>query len=134
MTGTVLASLAGVAFFFAWMAAARVGFGAAALPPRARAVLAGGVGLVFPLIAYVAVRFLDEAPILQPLAAYSQAHSGPALLVTLSAAGLGFALFMGGILHLLFTSGPSESFTLRELAAALRGGRWLRSRRWRRRW
>lgn len=133
MTSTLVASLAAVAFFLLLMAGAQVGFGISALPPAGRRALAGVVGVAFPLMAYVAVRVMDGAASLRPLETFFETHRRLGLLVTLPAAALGFALFMGGILHLLLTSGESETFTLGELKRALRTGAWLRTRRWRRR-
>ncbi len=133
MTGTVVATLAAIAFFLLLIAGAVRGFGRAALPPRARAAVAGVIGVVSPLIVYLAVRVVDEAEALRPLAAFFDRHRSAGLRLTLSATVVGFALFMGGILHLLLVSGQSESFTLRQMAHALRSGRWLRSSVWRRR-
>jgi hypothetical protein len=133
MTGTVVTSLAAVAFFLLLLAGAKVGFGASAVPPRLRTALAGLAGVAFPLIVYVSVRLLDGAESLRPLDSSFEAHRRIGLTVTVASAGLGFTLFMGGILHLLFTSARSETFTVGELMAALRTGRWLRSGRWRRR-
>lgn len=134
MTHTVLASLAALGFFFLVIEGARRGFGLSVLPPRARAVAGGVLGTLVPLGIYVVVRLLDEVEALRPLAAFFDRHRETGLLVTLPAAVLGFALFMGGVLHLVLTSrGPSEAFTLAELKAALRTGRWLRSATWRRR-
>lgn len=133
MIGTVVASLAAVAFFLLLMAGARAGFGVSSLPPRARAVLAGATGLAFPLVVYVTVRLLDAAETLQPLAAFFEEHRAAGLRITVPATVLGFALFMGGILHLLLTSGPSETFTLGQLKRAVRDGGWLRRPLWRRR-
>lgn len=134
MTDTLLASLAALGFFFLLIEGTRRGFGLSALPPRARTVVGGVAGMLFPFVVYVAVRLLDGVEALRPLAAFFDRHRETGLLATLPAAAAGFALFMGGILHLLLTSsGPSEAFTLAELGAALRTGRWRRSRTWRRR-
>jgi hypothetical protein len=133
MTGTVVASLAAVVFFLFLMVGARAALGVHALPPRARAVLAWTVGVAFPWIVYIAVRVVDDIEVLQPLEVFFETHRRTGLLATLPAAGLGFVLFMGGILHLLLTSGQSETFTLRQMTEALRSGRWLSSRAWRRR-
>lgn len=133
MTGTVVASLAAIALFLLLLTGTRAVLRLPALSPRARAALAGLTGLAFPWVVYLAVRLLDDAKALDPLEAFFETHRRTGLLVTVPATVLGFSLFMGGILHLLFTSGPSESFTVAELARALRTGAWLRSRRWRRR-
>lgn len=133
MTGTVVATLAAVAFFLLLIAGAVAGFGLARLPPRARAAVASVLGVTFPLFVYLAVRVVDEAEALRPLADLFDRHRAAGLRLTLSAAVLGFSLFMGGILHLLLTAGPSEGFTLRQMSRALRSGRWLRSTVWRRR-
>lgn len=134
MTDTLLASLAALGFFFLLIEGARRGFGLSALPPRARAVAGGVAGTVLPLGIYVLIRLLDDVEALRPLAVFFDRHRQTGLLLTLPAAAVGFALFMGGILHLLLTSsGPSETFTLGELGGALRTGRWRRSQAWRRR-
>jgi hypothetical protein len=133
MTGTVVAGLAAVAFFLVLMMGARAALDVQALPPRARAALAWAVGVAFPWIVYIAVRVMDQAEPLRPLAAFFEEHRRTGLLATVPAGVFGFVLFMGGILHLLLTSGRSESFTLRQMWDALRSGRWLSSRVWRRR-
>lgn len=133
MTGTVVATLAATAFFLLLIAGVVKGFGLAALPPRARAVIAGVIGAATPFIVYLAVRVVDEAESLRPLAAFFEDHRSAGLRLTVSAIVAGYALFMGGILHLVLTSGRSESFTLRQMTSALRSGRWLRSAVWRRR-
>jgi len=134
MTDTLLASLATLGAFLLLIEGVRRGFGLSALPRRARAVAGGVLGTLLPLGVYVAVRLLDEVEALRPLVAFFDRHRRTGVLLTLPAAALGFALFMGGILHLVFTSrGPSEAFTLAELKAALRRGTWRRSPAWRRR-
>jgi len=133
MTDTLVASVAAVAFFLLLSQGLRVGSGLSALPPRLRPVLAAGVGTLVPLVVYAAVRVIDGVEALRPLAAFFDAHRRLGLLLTVPAAAVGFTLFMGGILHLLLTSSPSEAFRLAELAEAIRSGAWLRSRRWRRR-
>lgn len=133
MSDTLLASLAAIAFFLLLMQGLRVGFGLSALGPRAQAAAAAVAGTIFPLVVYLAVRLLDPIEALRPLAAFFETHRKVGLLVTGSAAALGFVLFMGGILHLVLTSTGSEAFSLAELKDAIRRGAWRRSRRWRRR-
>lgn len=133
MTDTLLASFAAIAFFLLLMQGVRVGFGLSALGPRARAAVAAVAGTIFPLVVYLAVRLLDDIEALRPIAAFFETHRRLGLLVTGSATALGFALFMGGILHLVLTSTGSEGFSLAELKDAIRRGAWRRSRRWRRR-
>ena len=134
MNDTLLASLATLGAFLLLIEGARRGFGLSVLPPRARAVAGGIVGTLLPLGVYAAVRLLEDVESLRPLGAVFDRHRETGLLVTLPAAALGFALFMGGILHLVLTSrGPSEVFTVAELRAALLRGTWRRSAAWRRR-
>lgn len=137
-TATLVASLAAIAFFILLLEAAGVGFGlrgvVGRLPEGLRPIVAGATGLLFPLIAYVTVRLLDDAAVLQPLGAFFTEHRRIGLQVAGTAAAVGFVLFMGAILHLILTaSGPSEVFTLAGLKQALRRGTWWRSPRWRRR-
>lgn len=133
MIGTLVTSLAAVAFFFLVLAGVKVGFGVAALPSRLRLALKGLAGIAFPLVVYGVVRLLDRAESLRPLDDFFDAHRRVGLLVTGTCAGVGFSLFMGGIVHLALASGRSETFTVGELVSAVRSGRWLRSSRWRRR-
>lgn len=133
MTGTVAASLGVVALFLLLIRGAAAGFGASGLPPRARVPVAAAIGLLFPNVVYLVVRLVDNLAPLEPLTAYFDARRPAGTWLTLSAVAVGFTLFMGGVLHLLLTSGRSESFTLPEMARALRRGRWLRSTVWRRR-
>lgn len=134
MNDTVLASLATLGFFLLLIEGVRRGFGLSALPRRARTAAGGVLGTLVPLGVYVVIQLLEDVEALRPLAAFFETHRRTGLLVTLPAAAAGFALFMGGILHLVLTSrGPSEAFTLGELKAALRRGTWRRSAAWRRR-
>lgn len=133
MTGALLASLAAIVFFGLLLFGGRAGFGVARLPEGLRPIVAGAIGVVFPLIALVVVRLLDDAAVFRPLTAFFTEHRAIGLQVTVTAAAVGFVLFMGGIVHLLLTPGPPEEFTLIELRRALRGRAWWRSSRWVRR-
>ena len=88
------------------------------------------------VLALIVIAIGEALPPMQRLHAWVAAHDGPILAVTITAGVIGFALFMGGVVHMALTSGTPmsrrESVTLAEVKAAWRVRAWQVSPRWRR--
>ncbi|HEX5714813.1 MAG TPA: hypothetical protein VF179_01565, partial [Thermoanaerobaculia bacterium] len=104
-----------------------------AAPPAPRSKLRDVLLMVRNLILTLIVIAIGEAlPPMQRLHAWVAAHDGPILAVTITAGVIGFALFMGGVIHMVLRAQAQESVTLAEVKAAWRIRAWQVSPRWRR--
>ena len=89
-------------------------------PPR---LVRRVVGWAIMLGAVFVAMILGELPPLKALEAWTEAHETPLLVVVGALAGLGFALMMGGIMHMvltdgkLMTRGDVEDLAARQLVA-----------------
>lgn len=104
-----------------------------AAPPSPRSKLRDFLLMVRNVILILIVIAIGEAlPPMQRLHAWVAAHDGPVLAVTITAGVIGFALFMGGVVHMALRAQAQESVTLAEVKAAWRVRAWQVSPRWRR--
>jgi hypothetical protein len=104
-----------------------------AAPPDLKSKLRDFLLMVRNVILVLIVIAIGEAlPPMQRLHALVAAYEGSILAVTITAGVIGFALFMGGVVHMALRAQAQESVTLAEVKAAWRVRAWQESPRWRR--
>jgi hypothetical protein len=88
-------------------------------PPAPRSKLRETLLTVRNLVLALLFIGIGEAlPPMQRLHAWVAAHDGPILAVTITAGVIGFILFMGGVIHMVLTSGtPMSRREIEELSA-----------------